>query len=79
MFCYERRWHEVEQIGVHPRFRSLGVGRELLEHIVRVAAESDVPEVELNTWIFNTSAHHAFQRCGFATKNLRFERIARQM
>jgi len=77
-FCYERRWHEVDQLGVHPTHRSLGVARELLDYVVRLAGERGVSSVELNTWSFNTTSHQAFQRCGFVAKNVRFERSTRQ-
>ena len=77
VFCYERLWHEVEQLGVHPRHRRHGVARALLQHVLTSATEAGASEVELNTWIFNQAAHRAFERAGFAARNLRFERRLR--
>ena len=74
VFCHERRWGEVEQIGVSPDYRRHGVARSLLSQIVESAKAAGLVEVELNTWSFNQSAHRAFGRLGFETKNLRFGR-----
>lgn len=73
-FAFERRWREVEQLGVHPDHRRRGVGRALLEHIVASARAAGIPAVELNTWAFNEAAHAAFERSGFVARNVRFER-----
>ena len=77
VFCYQRRWHEVEQIGVHPEYRRHGIARSLIQHIIDRADAEGVSGVELNTWSFNSSAHLAFERLGFVTKNVRFERQVR--
>jgi len=79
VFCHERRWHEVEQLGVHPGHRRHGVARALLQHALTSATEAGANEVELNTWIFNQAAHRAFERVGFAARNLRFERRLRTL
>jgi ribosomal protein S18 acetylase RimI-like enzyme len=77
VYCFERRWHEVEQIGVDLAYRRQGIARALLEHIADSAASEGVEEVELNTWSFNVVAHAAFQGLGFSTKNIRFARRTR--
>jgi len=74
VFCYQRCWHEVDNIGVHPKYRKRGVARALLNHVVRIAAAKGVPEIELNTWSFNQLAHRSFEHVGFLRKNLRFAR-----
>ena len=33
VFCYQRRWFEVSNIGVHPKYRERGVARRLLKHV----------------------------------------------
>lgn len=73
-FAFERRWREVEQLGVHPNHRRRGVARALLEHIVASARADGIPTVELNTWAFNEDARAAFERSGFVARNVRFER-----
>jgi GNAT superfamily N-acetyltransferase len=79
VFTYPRRWHEVEQIGVHPAYMRRGIARALFRRIVEAATADGVPEIELNTWIFNKVAHLSFERLGFAPKNLRFGRQIKPM
>ncbi len=74
VFCHERCWREVEQIGVHADYRRHGVARHLLEQIVQSATAAGLAEIELNTWDFNEIAYRSFGRLGFAPKNLRFGR-----
>jgi ribosomal protein S18 acetylase RimI-like enzyme len=74
VFCFERRWYEVDQVGVRPQYRRRGVGRRLLEHVVEFAMADGVPDVELNTWTFNDLARASFERLGFVSRNVRLER-----
>ena len=76
VFCYERRWYEVDQVGVHPQYRRRGVGRRLFEHVVEFARADGVPDIELNTWTFNDLARASFERLGFVASNVRLERSA---
>lgn len=43
-FCYERRWHEVDQLSVHPDHRRRGVARALLRHALTSATEAGASE-----------------------------------
>jgi len=72
-FGFERRWREVEQLGVDPGHQRRGVARALLDHIAAVA-RAEGAAVELNTWSFNAAARAAFERLGFVAKTIRFER-----
>ena len=74
VFCYERRWYEVDQVGVDPQYRRRGVGRTLLHQVIEFAKADGVPDVELNTWTFNELARASFERLGFVSKNVRLER-----
>lgn len=74
VFCHERRWHEVDQVGVHPQYRRQGVARSLIRHIVESARADGVSDVELNTWSFNDVALNSFERLGFVSRNVRLER-----
>jgi diamine N-acetyltransferase len=76
VFCHERRWYEVEQVGVRPQYRRRGVGRSLLDHVVEFARAEGIPGVELNAWTFNDLARASFERLGFVSKNVRLERSA---
>jgi GNAT superfamily N-acetyltransferase len=74
VFCYERRWHEVDQVGVHPNYRRQGVARSLLRYVVESARADGVSDLELNTWTFNEVARNSFERLGFVPRNVRLER-----
>ena len=74
VFCYERRWHEVDQVGVHPNYRRQGVARSLLRYVVESARADGVSDLELNTWTFNEVARNSFERLGFVSRNVRLER-----
>jgi GNAT superfamily N-acetyltransferase len=74
VFCYERRWHEVDQVGVHPNYRRQGVARSLLRRVVESARADGVSDLELNTWTFNEVARNSFERLGFVSRNVRLER-----
>jgi ribosomal protein S18 acetylase RimI-like enzyme len=72
VFCYQRRWLEIDQVGVDPGFRRRGVARALIGHVCQTARDEGVADVELNTWSFNDAAQLTFQRLGFNTANVRF-------
>jgi ribosomal protein S18 acetylase RimI-like enzyme len=76
VFCHERHWYEVDQVGVHPRYRGRGIARELLDHAAEFARAKGLPDIELNTWTFNDAARESFERMGFVPRNLRMERPA---
>lgn len=78
VFCHERIWYEIDQLGVRPDYRSRGIGRRLLEHVVAFAGADGVSDLELNTWTFNRRARVAFERWGFVSRNVRLERSARR-
>lgn len=77
VFAYARRWHEVEQICVHPAYMRRGIARVLLSHVGEVAMAEGVSDIELNTWAFNRVAQVSFEHLGFVAKNLRFVRQIR--
>jgi diamine N-acetyltransferase len=72
VFSYERRWYEIDQMGVDPRYQREGVARALLGRVIESAIAEDVKDIELNTWSFNEAAQRAFQKLGRAVKNVRF-------
>jgi len=74
VFCHERRWHEIDQIGVRADFQGRGIARHLLQRVADSAAAQGVFELELNTWYFNERAQTAFSKLGFSVKTVRFHR-----
>ena len=73
LFTYERRWIEVEQVGVHPDYRRQGVARVLLNRILKEINTTSKLPLELNTWSFNKAASIAFGKLGFDERNVRRE------
>lgn len=73
LFTYERRWVEVEQVGVHPNYRRQGVARALLNRILQEVDKNSKLPLELNTWSFNKAASSAFGKLGFVERNVRRE------
>jgi len=55
----------VEDLVVNPEFRSLGVGRKLLERGIQWAHENNFPGVMLETQDDNVPACMLYQSCGF--------------
>jgi ribosomal protein S18 acetylase RimI-like enzyme len=72
IFCQDRRWYEIDQIGVHPSYQRQGIARALLGKVIASAAIDDVKDVELNTWSFNEPAQRAFHKLGLAIRSARF-------
>ena len=71
-FCHPRRFFEIDQISVrHDKQRS-GVGRQLIEQVIQIAAGEGVSSVELGCWSFNQDAQAAFGRLGFSPRWTRF-------
>lgn len=71
IFCFARRWYEVDQLSVAPGAREQGVARQLVARVMEAARDEGVSEVELATWAFNQRARTAFQKLGFTPKVIR--------
>jgi ribosomal protein S18 acetylase RimI-like enzyme len=72
VFCYARRWYDLDQIAVAPGARERGVARQLVQAVLQAARADGAASVDLATWAFNQRAQSAFQRLGFTPKMLRF-------
>lgn len=75
--CLARRFYELEEIGVSPAYRQLGVARALIERVLADARAQGVRDVELTAWSFNTDAQAAFEALGFRPMTVRFQRASR--
>jgi ribosomal protein S18 acetylase RimI-like enzyme len=51
-----------------------GIGRQLVDQVLRLARTENIADVELTSWCFNTEAQAAFRKLGFAPKVIRFAR-----
>lgn len=71
-FCHKRRYLEIDAIAVRADKQRIGVGRQLIEHVLKIAIAEGIPEVELSCWSFNQGAQAAFGRLGFSPRWTRF-------
>jgi ribosomal protein S18 acetylase RimI-like enzyme len=76
-FRQARRWCEIDQVAVAPRWRRHGVGTRLLQCVIADAEAGGLGEIELSTWAFNDVAQATFRRLGFTPRVVRFERAQR--
>ena len=70
-FCTARTFMYVDQLSVDPSYQRRGVGRGLLEAVMRYAQESGIDDIEVETWAFNTAAQDFFGSFGFAPRAIR--------
>lgn len=73
-FTYTMRYLLIDQISVRPEARGKGVGAALIERAVTLAGELELPQIQLDSWGFNTNAHVFFEKLGFEKFNHRFWR-----
>jgi GNAT superfamily N-acetyltransferase len=72
LLVHASRWLEIEQICVLPEYQRRGVGRALLDRAVADARSRGMQRIVMQSWAFNTDAHAAFQRWGFAPRLITF-------
>ena len=70
-FCTARTFVYVDQLSVDPSYQRQGVGRELLEAVMGYAQESNIDDIEVETWAFNTAAQGFFGSLGFEPRTIR--------
>jgi ribosomal protein S18 acetylase RimI-like enzyme len=57
-------------MGVHPEFRSQGLGRRLLDQSIRHADEIGVWRIELSVYAYNPNAQKLYESAGFEVEGL---------
>ena len=55
----------IEELGVFPQFRGLGIGSRLMEEARKTAAEKGCKSIELCVWNFNEEAYRFYEKQGF--------------
>lgn len=70
-FCPARTFVYVDQIAVDPGYQGRGVGRGLMEAVIRYAKESGIDDIEVEAWAFNTAAQGFFGSLGFELRTIR--------
>lgn len=73
-FTYARRFLHIDHISVRPNAQRHGIGKALMNRVEELAREIGVTKIQLDSWDFNTEAHHFFERLGFKKFNYRFWR-----
>lgn len=67
----QRRYAWIESFAVKEAYQRKGLGRELMEHVLRWAKEKGATRCELNVWEFNTRAREFYERLGYETASRR--------
>jgi [ribosomal protein S18]-alanine N-acetyltransferase len=62
---------QITNISVLPAFRRQGLGRQLLQSLVRLAENDDLHLLTLEVRSSNTPARHLYEGCGFQAAGLR--------
>lgn len=71
----KKNWNHyayIEDIKVDKKYRSLGVGRRLIEQATQWAKESNMPGIMLETQNNNVAACRFYEKCGFVIGGLDF-------
>lgn len=65
----------IDELVVDESFRRKGIGTELLDRIIRIAAEKGCRRIELDSALHRTKAHEFYEKCGFKNRALLFSKI----
>ena len=69
-FLSAQTWMYIDQVSVEPDFQGQGVGRGLMDAVLRYAREKGIREFEVETWVFNHAAQEFFASFGFQPKTI---------
>lgn len=65
---FDTEYGEVKRMYVRPRFRGLGLGKLMLDHLAEYARERKIPTLRLETGIYQTEAIKLYEHYGFARR-----------
>lgn len=73
---YAGMWHvvtegQVTNVAVLPEYRGLGIGRKLMEEIIKTGEEKDMVGITLEVKISNTVAQNLYTSLGFKPEGFR--------
>lgn len=69
-----RHYLYVDELAVQPQYRRQGIGRRLMDSAEELAADRNIPTIELNVWQANTQALTFYERLGYHTIRRRLAR-----
>lgn len=75
LIVLKKNWNHyayIEDIKVDKKYRSLGVGRRLIEQAKQWAKESNMPGIMLETQNNNVAACRFYEKCGFVIGGVDF-------
>ncbi len=73
-FVYCGRHLYVDSFVIAEKFRSVGFGKKLLDHVEHVARQAGCACVLLDAYLKNTRAHAFYQREGYEIKGYHFNK-----
>lgn len=71
---YSGRYLEIDNFMVDRPYRSQGVGRLLVDELMRIAEHEGCLHVMLDAYLDNTTAHGFYERLGFVKRGYHFMR-----
>lgn len=66
---------ELDNMGVIPAFRSMGIGTKLIQHLYSMAREQGYQRVYVNAYFHNTKAIEFYKRNGFSEIDISLEKV----
>lgn len=61
----------ITNVAVHPEFRSQGIGKQLVEHLINICKDEEVYKLTLEVNTNNTVAQSLYQSFGFESHGVR--------
>lgn len=74
---YKENWCYIRFLGVDPKYRGIGIGKELVDSCIRYAKRSQEKIIALHTSEFMNSARRMYEKIGF-NKTKEIERLGKQ-
>jgi len=75
LFTYSKRRIHIHHISVDEKYRRKGIGASLLNKVKKLSTERDIPDIAVDTWVFNNDANHFIRSQGFDIYNFRLWNI----
>jgi ribosomal protein S18 acetylase RimI-like enzyme len=69
---YCGKYLELDNVVVNPKFRSMGIGKILVQELEKIAIHEACKVMMLDAYLENTKAHEFYSREGFTAKGYHF-------
>ena len=64
---------DVDQLVIKEEHRGKGIGKKLMEKVKEIATDENCDRIELNCWMFNSSAIAMYEHIGFDKQRIMYE------